>query len=313
MKKIIKEVNAEKGIVQVTILDERFYSKTATDPVTGLPQIVFYPSVSWIAGFYPKGVEFYKWLASKGWDEAENIKTTAGDKGTKVHAAIEDVLNGVEVRIDSKYMNKSLEQMQELTLEECDAILSFISWRNENAPIKLFTEKTLLSDKHKCGGTLDFVYRIADEDANTIHLMDFKTSKQVWKNYELQLSVYKHMLIEALLTGQIVIEGIDLSKPIIVVTEILLLGYSRNKAGYFFKIIDDKIALFESARSIWAEENDGTTPSKKDYPIVLSAAIIPEIKITSDDGSGMSSFAGGDVTPTNTAAIEPTKKAAKAK
>lgn len=282
MKKVIREVDEKKGIMQVTILDERFYSKQIVDEVTGLPTFKYYPSISWIAGYYPKGVEFYKWLASKGWDEAENIKTTAGDKGTKVHYAVEDVLNGVEVRIDSKYMNKSKDVMEELTLEECDAILSFIKWKEEAKPIKLLTEKTLLSDLYNCAGTLDFLYRLAEEDANTIHLMDFKISKMVWKNYELQISAYRKLVLEAIQNGDIIIEGLDLSKPIIIITEIMLLGYSRNKNGYKLNIVTDKFDLFLSARSIWAEENDGSSPSKKDYPIVLSPAVISEIKVTTE-------------------------------
>lgn len=286
MKKHIREVDEKKGIMQVTILDERFYSQQVTDETTGLPVIKYYPSISWIAGFYPKGVEFYKWLAAKGWDEAENIKTTAGDKGTKVHAAIEDILNGVEVRIDSKYMNKSLETMQELTLEECDAILSFKSWQAETQPIKILTEATLISDKHNCAGTLDFLYRRPDEDTNTIHLMDFKISKMVWKSYELQVSAYKQLVLEALANGSIIIEGLDLEKPITIICEVLLLGYTKNKAGFFLKVIPDKFDLFLSARSIWAEENDGTAPSKKDYPIVLSPAVIPGVKVELGDTAG---------------------------
>lgn len=294
MKKYIREVDEKKGIMQVTILDERFYSKSVTDETTGLPVFKYYPSISWIAGFYPKGVEFYKWLAAKGWDEAENIKTTAGDKGTKVHAAVEDVLNGVEVRIDSKYHNKTLDQMQELTLEECDAILSFIKWQEEAKPIKILTEATLISDKHNCAGTLDFLYRVEGEDANTIHLMDFKISKMVWKSYELQVSAYKQLVLEALVNGDIMVEGLDLTKPIEIICEVLLLGYSRNKAGFKLNVIPDKFDLFLSARSIWAEENDGTSPSKKDYPIVLSPGVIPQVKITEEP-------------------IAPTKKVAKTK
>jgi hypothetical protein len=44
------------------------------------------------------------------------------------------VLRGEEVRIDSKFLNRSSEQLEELTLEECDAILSFVNWRNEAKP-----------------------------------------------------------------------------------------------------------------------------------------------------------------------------------
>ena len=53
MKIQIRKVNEEKGVVQITTTDERWYEKDG----------VFVPSVTWIAGHYPKGVQFYKWLA----------------------------------------------------------------------------------------------------------------------------------------------------------------------------------------------------------------------------------------------------------
>src|SRR4051794_35372068 len=85
MKKIIRETDEKNGIVQVTIADERWYIKEVEDPNTKLPKFLYVPSVTWIAGHYPKGTEFYKWLANKGWDESQAIKVAAGDKGSKVH------------------------------------------------------------------------------------------------------------------------------------------------------------------------------------------------------------------------------------
>jgi hypothetical protein len=71
MKKVIREVDAKRGIVQVTIANERWYVKEERDPKTDLPVLKYVPSVTWITGHYPKGVEFYKWFASKGWDESQ--------------------------------------------------------------------------------------------------------------------------------------------------------------------------------------------------------------------------------------------------
>src|SRR3990167_10405660 len=107
MKKIIRETDEKRGLVQVTIADERWYLKPIDNPLTGIPEYKAVPSSTWIADSYPKGIFFYKWLADKGWDEAEAIKSAAGDKGSKVHMAIEAILRGEEVRIDSKFMNKS--------------------------------------------------------------------------------------------------------------------------------------------------------------------------------------------------------------
>jgi hypothetical protein len=87
--------------LQVTIANERWYVKEEKDPKTELPILKYVPSVTWITGHYPKGVQFYKWLAEHGWDESQAIKQAAGDNGSKVHDAISAILRGEEVRIVS--------------------------------------------------------------------------------------------------------------------------------------------------------------------------------------------------------------------
>jgi hypothetical protein len=123
MKKIIRVTDEKRGIQQITLADERWYAKPIPDPVSAMPTYQPVPSVTWVAGYWPKGIEFYKWLASKGWDEAEAAKHAAGDKGSRVHLAIERILRGEEFRIDTKVFDrpKSSEQdfiETELTYEE---------------------------------------------------------------------------------------------------------------------------------------------------------------------------------------------------
>jgi hypothetical protein len=107
MKKVIRNVDEKRGILQATLSDERWYLKSTPNEVTGLPEYKAVPSATWIAGHYPKGVEFYKWLAGKGWDESQAIKEAAGDKGSKVHTAIEMILKGEEFRIDTKVPDRA--------------------------------------------------------------------------------------------------------------------------------------------------------------------------------------------------------------
>jgi hypothetical protein len=98
MKKFIKTVDEKRGIIQVTIATERWYIRERENPVTKLPEFNYVPSVTWIAGHYPKGIQFYKWLAEQGWDESQAIKSAAA------------ILRGEEVRIDSKFLNRSTTQ-----------------------------------------------------------------------------------------------------------------------------------------------------------------------------------------------------------
>lgn len=276
MKKIIKEVDEKRGIVQITISDERWYMRPSKD-ANGLPIIQSVPSVTFITGSYPKGVAFYKWLADKGWDESEAIKQAAGNKGSKVHLAIADILQGKEVRIESKYPNKEgLEE--ELSLEECDCILSFVNWYKEVKPKVLAWETVIFSDQHNYAGTVDFLCEIEGET----WIIDFKTGQYIWPEYELQLSAYRR----AIENGENVFHGTDVTK---LKTAVLQVGYRRNKNGYKFTEIENKFDLFQAAQVIWKNEHGGEQPSKKDYPIILSPALSAQEVIKSESDEKLTS------------------------
>ena len=261
MKKLIKEVDKERGIVQITTFDERWYAKSAQNKETGLPYYLFVPSVTWIAGFYPKGIAFYKWLADKGWDESEAIKQAAGDKGSKVHLALEDLLAGEEVKIDSQYMNKSTGLLEELKPEEYEALLSFAEWFKETKPEIISSEIVLFSEKHGYAGTVDFICRIDGK----LYIVDFKTGQNIWPEYELQVSAYKEALKETKIDA--IKEGEEVGLAI------LRVGYRRNKHAYKFTEVEDKFDLFLAAKKIWANETAGQAPSQKDYPMALSLGL----------------------------------------
>lgn len=266
MKKIIREVDEKRGIIQVTTADERWYVKSQENPVTKLPEFKYVPSVTWIAGHYPKGIQYYKWLAEHGWDESQALMREAGERGDKIHQAISAVLRGEEVRIDSKFLNKTNEQLEELTLEECDAILSFVNWRNENSPESIAWDVTVFSDKYDYAGSIDYICRI---DGKT-WIIDFKSSQNIWPSFEIQVSAYKKPIENA----EFNIPGLDDVANINL--GILQVGYRRNKNLYKFTPVKDKFPLFLAARQIWAEECDGDAPKQRDYPIVLSPAITVE-------------------------------------
>lgn len=240
MKKIIRQVS--NGIVQITTVDERWYQQGD----------LFVPSVTWIAGHYPKGIGFYKWLADKGWDEAESIKSAAGDKGSKVHNAIVDLIDGKEVQMDDKYLNNSTEQEEELSLEEYQCLMSFTDWFKAIKPKVLAREIVIFSKEYNYAGTVDLICRIGKD----VWVIDFKTSQYVWPEFELQVSAYKHATK---------IKGVRNIK-----VGVLQLGYKRNKNAYKFTEVEDKFELFLSAQKIWANENKGVEPKQKDYPTSLS-------------------------------------------
>lgn len=247
MQKII--IDKGNGIIQCTSEDERWYAIPSTDPATGIPVYQFIPSVTWICGHYPKGIAFYKWLADKGWDESQALKNAAGDKGSRIHKAIEDLIDGEEIRMDSKYTDKGGFD-SELSTEEYAAILSFAEWANEVKPKFLHKEITAISNIHGFAGTVDCIAEIDGQ----VYIIDWKSSQYVWPEMEIQVSAYK----EALKEMKIIDDSAKLA--------ILQVGYKRNKKAYKWTEVTSQFSLFQAAKTIWAKETSGAKPLQRDYP-----------------------------------------------
>lgn len=241
MKRLVETIN--DNTIRITIADRRWYIKDKKE----------YPSVTWIAGYYPKGIGFMKWLASKGWDESQAIKSAAGMKGSKVHQAIEDLIDGKEVPMAAKYWVEDNNQTEELELEEYECLMTFIDWYKTAKPKVIARELTVFSEQYKYAGTIDLVCELKDK----LYIIDFKSGQNIWAEYKLQLSAYKHAYIEQ--EGET--KDIKLA--------ILQLGYKRNKRGWKFTEIDDCFDLFLAAREIWKNECATQKPLVKDYPVSL--------------------------------------------
>ena len=266
MKKIIRTADEKRGILQVTTVDERWYPKPSIHAETGLPEYQFVPSVTWICGYYPKGVAFYKWLANNGWDESQAIKNAAGDKGSKVHFAIADLIDQKRVAMDAQYLNPSTERLEELTLEEYECLMSFAAWHKETNPQVIIREMTVWSDKYGYAGTIDCIAKIGDN----YFVIDFKTGQYLWPEHELQVSAYETALPE----NDDIMELLKKAgwKGELIKRAILQIGYRKNKAGWKFTEIEDKFDLFLAAQKIWKHETSGEKVLQKDYPLSLSLA-----------------------------------------
>lgn len=246
-----KEVDRERGIIRVTTTDERWYIQSHLAS-NGKVVETYVPSVTWITGYYPKGVGYYKWLADKGWDESRAIMEEAGEYGSAVHNTIERWLQGEEIRHDS-HISVGFDQMREITAREYAAVLSFIDWLATVKPVVHAVEEVTFSRNHGYAGTVDIQ---CDIDGQR-YIIDLKTSQNVWASHKLQVSAYKHSLIE------------EKKAPEDVKLAILQVGYQKNKNGYKWNEIDDQFDLFLSAKKIWANETNEVQPKQKDYPIVL--------------------------------------------
>jgi len=269
MKKEIRTIHEASNTVQVTIADERWYGRTVLNASTGLPEVAWVPSVTWIAGYYPKGIGFYKWLADKGWDEAEAIKSAAGDKGSRVHRAIVDLLDGETVAMEAKYAAGD-EPPQELSLEEYDCLRSFRDFWVECEPETIVKERVVFNDAKGYAGTLDWFgwfHKPPKGLSKGPWLIDWKTSQYVWPEHRLQVSAYAEsddmQECFAAITQRPEWAGIDIHLGI------LQLGYRKNKAGWKLTEVENQFPLFEAARQMWANECADIAPFRRDYPLSL--------------------------------------------
>lgn len=227
-----------------------------------MPVYTYYPSVTWIAGHYPKGIPFYKWLADRGWDEAEAIKNAAGDKGSKVHKACEDIDMGVKIDVvNAKYVNNSSGQPENLTREEVDCIISYSDFIETFRPILLANERTCFGKNY--AGTIDKIFRVNGQ----IWILDIKTSKNIWEEFKLQLSAYSHADIDYKKLG---ITDDEWAKRKLYILQV---GYKKNKDGYKLTELEDKFFLFEVAYLLWKNENPSAKPVEAFYPLFIQSDI----------------------------------------
>ena len=133
---------------------------------------VRYPSVTGILRYYPKGEGFYRWLMMVG-NRANHIRDTAGDKGHKIHKAVENYLYNKDFEYDIE-TTKYLEQ--------------FRKWFENNNIKVIDTEKFVVNKTIGYAGTIDLILKINGQ----LYIVDIKSSNYLYASHRLQLSAYKH-------------------------------------------------------------------------------------------------------------------------
>jgi hypothetical protein len=255
VKRDIREVDSSRGIICITTQDERFYARRVNENSAW----DFVPSVTWICDSYPKGRGYYMWLARHGWDEAEEIRRSAGDKGSKVHQAAGVLLSGGTVRMEDSFENPRTLEKEPLTPDEYLCLMSFCEWFAEEQPQVIAVEYTVWNEKLRYAGTVDLKCRLKSDYYRHVWIIDLKTSAEIWPPMELQVSAYKHA---------------DES-PKANRLAILQLGYRRNKNKKFkFTQIPDQFHLFRAAQRIWFKQSAGVSPKQMEYPLSLSLGTV---------------------------------------
>ena len=234
------------GIIQINLDKERWYKVENED--TGF--VDYYPSVTWILEYYPKGIGFKKYLMNLA-DEAQGkaILEAAGDRGSKVHWGIEQLLR----RETLHFTDIPFGYTEQFNANEWKYILTFMNWYDKYKPITIGIEDNIIEPNIGFGGTADYICRIND----LVYLVDWKTSAHIYDTHKIQAAAYAH----------------GYPSPIDKVM-IVKLGHPY-KDGYQiweedFDNLKEYYELFKATYKIWEHENKNIVPRFMECPEELT-------------------------------------------
>jgi len=267
MLKEFKIVDEKKGVMRITTDDERFYFKPIVNPETSVPEYKPYPSTTWVCNTgYPKSSFLLKWREEVGSQEADRRKKEGGSRGSKVHNACEELDKGETIDIrESKFLNPHNGQMEDLNAEETLMVLNYAKFRKEKDWQMLESEKAHFGEV--TAGTIDRIFAAPNEmlpALRQIYILDIKTSKNISREYELQISDYSHMDINW--KGLNITEEEWKNRKLV----ILRLDYGKDR-GYKLDEVEDCYDFFRTAvYPTWKDIYGDTQPKQYELPLIIS-------------------------------------------
>lgn len=160
---------------QITFLDSRYYQRNGE----------FYPSVTYVLGYIPKGKYFIDWIKEKG-EDADKIRDEAALRGKQVHGAIEKLVKGEELNWIAP------DGSANYSLEVWGMLLNFKDFWDTHKPKLIGTETHVFSDKYKVAGTIDLIVEMFD----STWIIDIKTTRSLAKIYNYQVAAYRQCFME---------------------------------------------------------------------------------------------------------------------
>lgn len=187
---------------------------------------------------HSKGPNFKQFLMRMTAEEIEKKLLEKGDAGSRTHQAIADLIGGSKVSMATKYATELEDGRQTpLNMDEWKNLEGFINWCEKYNPRVVSYEYTIAGKDY--AGTMDalFVITIPAGDKefdkgywgkDVLILVDWKTSAQVWVDYEAQTSAY----FKAILADKKFKKFVDAYKGALF-TGVVRIGTS-HKSGYQF-------------------------------------------------------------------------------
>jgi len=231
----------------------------------------YYPSATTILDAYPMAYGLRDFLQSNTKAEAEQKKNDAAIQGSKIHHTIELLLSGrvvlpegitdEQIAFLGLVERKLVRHCQEPFSEREDEMLKGFMQFWTDYKVKLdFSEMIVYSKKYKFAGTLDFMGEVTipatkkEKEKKVNILLDWKTGKGLYPEYDLQVAAYLHAHKEM---------NKDRRK-----FQIGLLHLGVNKAGYRFKLIENPAKKFKEfliIKSVWDIVNPDAQPKTYEF------------------------------------------------
>ena len=243
-------INYDEKIEQINFIDSRFYK---------IGDCTYYPSMTTILQYFPKGKYFEQWLKEVG-TNADIISEKAAKEGKLVHDLIElgiktGQLKWLTEEQKAKYSSKVWEQ-----------VTRFHDFWKTYSPKPILVEEFVYSHTEKFGGTLDLLIELD----NQVWLLDIKTSKHLYRSYDLQLAGYAKALKEC--------ANISIDKAGIIWLKSKSKYPSRTSGKYQGKnweikeVVDLDLAFksFQNINTIYKYDNPICKPLFKTLPTILN-------------------------------------------
>jgi hypothetical protein len=122
-------------------------------------------------------------LGMKGLDYRK-VKDTAASIGTICHYM-------VECHIKNEKPDLSIYPQDDILKAE-NSFLGYLEWEKQNNFELIFSEKQLVSERERYGGTADIYAKLNNKKT----LIDVKTSKGLYPEYRIQVADYEQLLLE---------------------------------------------------------------------------------------------------------------------
>ena len=242
----------------------------------------FEPRVTWIIdeGF-PTAKQLKIWLAKNSYEEGQRVLEEAGDRGSKVHAAAQDIICGKKVKLSDKYHSELTGKAEPLTFEEWEHLQAFERFINDYKPEFLMVEQAVRV-KGVFAGTLDILCKLrvdikikVDEETGkqsirvsynadakpVIVLLDLKTSSGIRPQYQLQTGAYAFGVANSS-------EFNSQGQLHIAYTGVIRTG-TQHIAGYELKLFPDwseDYKMFLHCLEMFKFLNPNAKPHIKEYP-----------------------------------------------